>query len=888
MGKLAEWCAEQPSWAVDAMQRAAVTTELTDENVNALVNRVALAHGLSVEGSHQCQAFDESAVVSLANSPDDIILEAVGPLHGLDRLAPNQKLKFAVDGLTVIFGENGSGKSGYTRALRQLCSARRDPDLQGDVFASGPEPEKKIEYQYSQADGDSISAVWSEGDPKPNELSGISLLDSDNLRVYVENRNEILYLPAEVACVGRLADLYQAAAAHYRTWINANEARYQQAFGAHYQQGTTAAMLSSRLKLTTPEKELPSEVEIRSAGEWTPELESELQGLSEQLAQGPAALAARFDRIAAACSSAVEELSRIAPPLADAVCDRDAALIEVRESKKQIAETLRAEQIGSQPIAATGSDTWKTLYQVAREFAAEADLRSASEPFVVGDHCPLCQQVLSESAAERLAAFDAFVEGRAAQELDAAEAEIRDRLEMLRSLTFKDGDALSALLGETASFDPAATLLVQQTVEYNSELKTRRDARVAQLEASQIVPLVTLPKSPVEDLKGLASKLSEKATRLRAKDEETSQANIRLAELNARKQFSSQVEEAVERRNGLFITHRYRSCEGDLNTGPLSRLISNLRKELLSPDLEARIQAEIARLALTHVPFKFADASERGASYFEMRLATDKKAKKARILSEGEQRALSLACFLAESHVAGKRSGIILDDPVTSLDHGRVRRVSRRLVEEAAKGRQIIVFTHNLVFYHELMLASVDRAEPVPVLPCLIQQGDEGEFGVVSVGDEPWVARKVRERENSLKAMIDEIPDNLAISSQDYRRRCTGFYAALRETWERAVEEIALNDVVRRFGSDVGTLRLAGVEVSDEDFILVYHAMKRASEFSGHDQAAGRQIDMPTKEQMMADWHELVGFRTTRAKANRARESHRKELASKPPQASVR
>lgn len=381
--------------------------------------------------------------------------------------------------------------------------------------------------------------------------------------------------------------------------------------------------------------------------------------------------------------------------------------------------------------------------------------------------------------------------------------------------------------------------------------------------------------------------MSAQASELRSGDDQTARATARVAELTAQKQFNGQIDEAVDRRRALHATHLYKKCEAALNTGPLSRLMTSLRKELTSPDLKARIEAEIAGFALKHIPFKFSDETEKGASFFEMELATGKKAKKSRVLSEGEQRALSLACFLAETHVVGKRSGIILDDPVTSLDHGRVRRVARRLIEEAAKGRQIIIFTHNLVFYHELMLACVDRPKPVRALPCLIQQGATGEFGIVSIGDEPWVAQKVKEREQTLKAMIEAIPDDLGIASEDYRRHCTAYYAALRETWERAVEEIVLNDVVRRFGSNVGTLRLASVEVSDDDFMVIYRAMKRASEFSGHDQAAGRQIDIPTKDQMMSDWHELVAFRTTKAKANRAADERRKAMASAPPMAAI-
>lgn len=54
------------------------------------------------------------------------------------------------------------------------------------------------------------------------------------------------------------------------------------------------------------------------------------------------------------------------------------------------------------------------------------------------------------------------------------------------------------------------------------------------------------------------------------------------------------------------------------------------------------------------------------------------------------------------------------------------------------------------------------------------------------------------------------------------------------------------------------------IVLSDEDFTLIHRTMKRASEHSGHDQAKGRQIDMPTKAQMQADLLELTGLRTTR------------------------
>jgi len=54
-----------------------------------------------------------------------------------------------------------------------------------------------------------------------------------------------------------------------------------------------------------------------------------------------------------------------------------------------------------------------------------------------------------------------------------------------------------------------------------------------------------------------------------------------------------------------------------------------------------------------------------------------------KVLSEGEQTALGLSGFLTEVVFDGTRSAVVLDDPVTSLDHERRSLVARRLVELA-------------------------------------------------------------------------------------------------------------------------------------------------------------------------------------------------------------
>jgi wobble nucleotide-excising tRNase len=71
------------------------------------------------------------------------------------------------------------------------------------------------------------------------------------------------------------------------------------------------------------------------------------------------------------------------------------------------------------------------------------------------------------------------------------------------------------------------------------------------------------------------------------------------------------------------------------------------------------------------------------------------------ILSEGEQTVIALADFLAEASLPKASAPIIFDDPVTSLDHQRLRYVVDRLAL-LSEQNQVIVFTHDIWFTVEL------------------------------------------------------------------------------------------------------------------------------------------------------------------------------------------
>jgi hypothetical protein len=225
------------------------------------------------------------------------------------------------------------------------------------------------------------------------------------------------------------------------------------------------------------------------------------------------------------------------------------------------------------------------------------------------------------------------------------------------------------------------------------------------------------------------------------------------------------------------------------------------------------------------------------------------------VVSEGEYRCIALAGFLAELATASIKSALVFDDPVSSLDHIWREAVARRLVEEA-KDRQVIVFTHDLVF----LLLLIEQCEAANIQPTqahlLRTSSGTGE----AQDGPPWLAAKVKDRVGALKAKFQQAEKLFKeIDPTIYEAFACDLYGRLRETWERSVEELLLNDSVRRFRRSIETNRLAKLsDIKPEDIELIEAAMTKCSKYlRGHDKAVAVNAALPAPAELKADIENL-------------------------------
>lgn len=885
---LLEWADKQHDWIRDALRRHAAQPGfiLDEENKSAVAARVRHVGGFVSDEAPTCSPLATEHLKASSSNEPRAVLCSLGPVKHLNRLAEEQQLRFATDGVTVIYGDNGSGKSGYCRIAKKLCRSLTADDLLGNVFEIGVKPPAEVLVRFLEEGATEPTPItWKDGTQPPAPIARISVFDSANARLYVDKQNRIGFLPAAIALLERHGLIRGELEAGFREEIKSIEKKLKTPLPGGYTVAGSVAKLLARLEIKSKE-ELPSADEIRKLAAVSEQETAELAGLEQALASDPSTMAAKRRRAMAALQKLLTASEQIDGALSVAAVETYRDRYATAESATQAAKLAASGAFATMPLSGVGFPPWRLMFDHARAYAASiTGVDHEDLPDQEGDRCMLCQEPMTADAAARVQAFNDFVMGAANKAALTASVSHGEALRQIKDLAIATSEAVEAALGEFGDLAVKRKEMVPLIAAYCAAAGQRRDAivGVAALADFTALPLLADPitadiRMEVEALEAEALADDEAATN----DGNRATDRARRDALKDRKKLSDDLAVILARMADLEERRKLLACCDVVETGSVSRQMTSLRRSLVMENLEKRIVAEIEALALTHIPFAINDRSQDGQSYFEVGLNAAKATPNSKVLSEGEQRALALACFLAEVGGDTSRQGMIIDDPVSSLDHVRIRRVATRLVKEAATGRQIIIFTHNLLFFNEIVDAAAQANPAIPLVRNYINKSEAAGFGLITETDEPWIAKPVTKRVEALKARLKSFEGVMDYTTDAWRRSAKDFYTDLRETWERLVEELLLGKVVERFNSDVKTQSLKSVAVEDDDHKQVFWAMKRVSERSGHDMAAGKAIPVPTPAEMKTDLEVIDKYRANCAKRKSDAEKRRAALERPP------
>ena len=685
------WSDDQPPWQGDAMARLFDQGTLSETDLEDLFAVLRAEHGIEDPKKRTAKKLSAAQIPAPTVAGDQITLHALKDLANVNRIAEKQRLAIAPQGLTVIYGDNGSGKSGYARVLKRACRARdqKEPIHPNAYLAAGTTGAATATFEVL-INGTPQELLWTDGQPAPDALSSLAVFDSHCARSYLDQEGDFAYVPYGLDILTKLAD----ACNQLKKMLDTEYAQFAVDTSAFASlQGDTAV---GQLIATLSHETKPEKVEQLAA--LTQKETDRLQELERSLNESdPKAKANQLVRLA----SRIEKLrgrvqigfDRVS---ANVVAELRKALDDYRSA--QTAADLAAGRFKEGYLPGTGGEPWKQLFEAARKFSAEA--YPDNEFPELGDDalCPLCQQELTDGA-DRLRLFDEFVKDETEKTAKAHKKTLDDavsRFERAKPDIGMDDD----LFGEIEALDQ---VLATDTRSIEPTLTTRHSEIAAAIAAQQWDKIADLPTSPAARLEDMEKRLKSEAETLEAMTDEKARAALvgERAELAARVDLGKVKDAVLKAIERLSHQEKLRQCQPDVRTHAISHKTTELTEKVISKELEDALNLEFKALSVGQLHVSLTSRTDKGKAFHKLKLDLPQVKKPADILSEGEQRAIALGSFLAEINVHGGSGGVIFDDPVSSLDHKRRERVARRLVQEGSK-RQVIVFTHDLYFLNLL------------------------------------------------------------------------------------------------------------------------------------------------------------------------------------------
>jgi hypothetical protein len=138
-----------------------------------------------------------------------VALISLSNVTGANNLAPGQTLSFEPKGLTVIYGDNGAGKSGYARILKRACRARQPGKIEPNVYDDTAPKTASADIEFSIGNIGQPTERWKDSPTPHPRLSAISVFDSDCAAVHLRDKNEVAFRPFGLDVPDELANACQ-------------------------------------------------------------------------------------------------------------------------------------------------------------------------------------------------------------------------------------------------------------------------------------------------------------------------------------------------------------------------------------------------------------------------------------------------------------------------------------------------------------------------------------------------------------------------------------------------------------------------------------------------------------------------------------------------------
>lgn len=694
---------DTPKWIAFLIQKVIDTNaKVSDDEKNAVFQELLRENGVKTEQSPEKiknESVVDQAEITKDSKKQKLTLQKITHIKGVNALISNQSITFS-PACTVIYGLNGTGKSGYFRIIHELAGGIKSKDILGNIHKQGDGLEVDIEFLLD--DKAQNPFTWEDKTLRGIlPFNQIKVFDSEYLPIFLDEReNSVNIEPLGLNYFQEIATIID----EFKEKLN--QTKQQKQNQCPDLKILTATIHSADIKGLLGKTSLTKQEEIQIDGykifsnEDTiklDKLKNEKDSLernstedSKKVLNQEKQEIANLKQHLLGLKTGIEELTK----------NTSSAINDYLEKKNSRDERANEFEV-LKNIPAQNTEEWQAFIESAKEYGKAIDNVAMNKD----KKCIYCHQPLSEDAIKLVQAYAQYLDDQSQQNfkntVDKLSGLEEENQNLITDFSFSESlnEVLSKLDNEQKQ---DYKTLVRQVIE---EAKKQKSILGKAIKDETIVSeefTLDLLKAE-EKLEELSKKKQNELNSMQQSDTQKkrkiSELIIEINELEDKKYISEWKTNIEDYYIDCQFVQKLSSVNQTISTRAITELGSKAHAELLTDSLRVSFEDELKSLGKDiEVNLKQAGAG-KGTVWTRIEiLGNDVR----NILSDGEQKAVGLALFLAEVKSQNNKCPIVFDDPVTSLDHEIADSLAKKLLC-LSSDRQIIIFTHNKLFYDSLV-----------------------------------------------------------------------------------------------------------------------------------------------------------------------------------------
>lgn len=622
------------------------------------------------------------------NIESEIHISKLTHKKGVNALKENQTIKFSHD-ITILYGMNGAGKSGYFKVLNEIVGGNQRKNILPNIYSDN-NTKIDVEVCFEEVGKQSQTINWDGNTRSLPLLNKSKVFDTSYLNGLLDVRktDTTLIQPLGLHLFTYIVDCVDKFKAQLST--NADKKRLQKPIIdlKHLSEFNKSTFTNHNL---TGERKKNIEKLFVFSDENVQNLEKvkkEIETLKQVNIQDRIKLFVNNKR-------EFEELKNSIIHKHTLLINFDKQIIElIPDYKEKVLANKKAKAQFDvlNKIPSNETQEWKSFIIAGNRYSKNIE---DSEKI-----CAYCRQPLKEeNSINIIKSYGLFLKDNSEQELRMSINSIASKNKEIESMIIEIqiSENISQLLQEK---DLGESKLYDEIIEIGRNYSLVKNQLINNLNVKNIEIRVILP-----DIKPIEIILSEIISELQSqidkfsKDDSVKKEKIKAFEerlvILLENESVSKQKDALEK---WFEIHKEEDSlkrkASSLNTRQLSILSKTAHDELLTESLMINFNEELRKLGYKNLDVIIENDSIRKGEV-STKLVLTKNSDIKSVLSEGEQKAVALALFIAEIMFQKTSNPIFLDDPVNSLDHKIANNFAERLLKLE---NQIIIFNHNKLF----------------------------------------------------------------------------------------------------------------------------------------------------------------------------------------------